>query len=62
MCLKNIISSDEEYAHQRADNHKRLMREQREGWDGKTISTISATLTTHFNTYEIKDDNNEINN
>ncbi len=29
MCLKNIISSDEEYANQRADDHKRLMSAQR---------------------------------
>lgn len=30
MCSKNIISSEEEYANQRADDHKRLMSAQRE--------------------------------
>lgn len=39
MCSKNTNSFDDEYANDRADAHKRLMREQRkskrEGWDGK---------------------------
>lgn len=38
MCSKNIISSEEEYANQRADDHKRLMSAQREGWELKKHS------------------------
>ena len=38
MCSKNIISAEEEYANQRAGDHKRLMSAQREGREIKKHS------------------------
>ena len=45
---------------EREINRAEVMKKNSEGWDGKRL-TIKATLTIPFNTYSIKDDNNEIN-
>lgn len=53
------MSNYDERVNDEADEHVQMMNKGREGWDGKTRSIIKATCTMPFNTYEIKDDNNE---
>ena len=45
---------------EREIRHAEMMKKNSEGWDGKRLA-IKTTLTIPFNTYSIKDDNNEIN-
>jgi len=41
MCLNNAILFDEA-ANDEADRHSQMMREQREGWDGKRLATPTS--------------------
>lgn len=52
MCLNNTELFDEAN-NDEADRHAQMMRKQREGWDGKTVTFAGGK------TYEIKDDNGE---
>ncbi|WP_296137619.1 hypothetical protein [Psychrobacter sp. B29-1] len=45
-------------AWEREIKHNQMMRESREGWDGKEL-VIKATITIPFNTYSAKDDSND---
>ena len=44
-----------------AQNMQEQRKSKRDGWDGKD-PVIKATITIPFNTYSIKDNDNEINN
>ena len=52
------MTEQEIQAWEREIKHAAKMQKQREGWDGKK-PIIKTTITTPFNTYSIKDDDND---
>ena len=52
------MNTQDDAALEREIKHNQMMRESREGWDGKN-PVIKATITIPFNTYSAKDENNE---
>lgn len=52
----------DERVNDEADEHAQMMNERREGWKLKASEFNPISITPFGDTYEIKDDNNEINN